>query len=108
MDFEDYKKRLLNNPGFKKADDALEPEFALAAALIRLRLAKGLTQEQLARLLNTKQESIARLERGKSLPSLNTVRKLANALDAELEITLRPRRNPAADLDRKNTFRTVE
>ena len=93
MDFEEHKKQMLKNPDFKKAYDALKPEFALAAALIRLRLAKGLTQEQLATLLNTKQESIARLESGGSLPSLSTVRKVANALDAELEITLRPRRH---------------
>jgi len=101
MNLEEYKKQLVKNPDFKKAFDGLEPESALAAALIRLRLVKGLTQEQLATLLNTKQESIARLERGKSLPSLNTVRKVANALDAELEITLRPRRNPAENPDRK-------
>jgi transcriptional regulator with XRE-family HTH domain len=94
MDSKEYKKRSLKNPNLKKAFEALEPENALAAALIHLRLAKGLTQEQLADLLGTKQESIARLERGKSLPTLNTVRKVANALDAELEITLRPRRNP--------------
>ncbi len=94
MEWDEYKKELLKDPEFKREYDALEPEFALASALIRLRLAKGLTQEQLAALLNTKQESIARLESGNSLPSLNTVRKVANALDAELEITLRPRRNP--------------
>jgi transcriptional regulator with XRE-family HTH domain len=59
--------------------------------MIRLRLEKGLTQEQLAELLNTKQESIARLESGSSLPSLSTVKKVAEALDAELEINLRPK-----------------
>jgi transcriptional regulator with XRE-family HTH domain len=64
--------------------------------LIRLRLAKGLTQEELAKLMNTKQESIARLESGKSLPSLSTVMKAAEALDADLEISLRPRRRRVA------------
>jgi transcriptional regulator with XRE-family HTH domain len=59
--------------------------------LIRLRMAKGLTQEDLAKLLSTKQESIARLENGGSVPSLSTVKKLAVALDADLEINLRPR-----------------
>jgi len=93
MNWKEHKKELLKDPEFKKEYEALEPEYALAAALIRLRLAKGLTQEQLAVLLNTKQESIARLESGGSLPSLSTVRKVANALDAELEITLRPRRH---------------
>ena len=69
----------------------------LAAAMIRLRLAKGLTQAQLASLLNTKQESIARLESGSSLPSLSTVRRVADALDAQLEINLLPKQRPFKD-----------
>ncbi len=91
MDWKEHKKRLLKAPEFKQEYEALEPEYKLASALIRLRLAKGLTQEQLAKLLNTKQESIARLESGGSLPSLSTVKKVADALDAEVEITLRPK-----------------
>ena len=97
MNWKEHKKRLLEDPEFRKEYEALEPEYQLASALIRLRLAKGLTQEQLARLLNTKQESIARLESGSSLPSLSTVKKVANALDAELEINLRPKRQSARD-----------
>ena len=92
MNWKEHKKRLLRDPKFAKQYEALEPEYKLAAALIRLRLAKGLTQEQLAGLLNTKQASIARLESGNSLPSLSTVKRVANALDAELEINLRPKR----------------
>jgi len=65
--------------------------------VIRLRLARGLTQAQLADLLNTRQESIARLETGSSLPSLSTVRKVADALDADLEINLRPKNSPGKD-----------
>ncbi len=91
MDWKEHKKRLLKDHEFREEYEALEPEYKLASALIRLRLAKGLTQEQLAKLLNTKQESIARLESGSSLPSLSTVKKVADALDAEMEINLRPK-----------------
>lgn len=91
MNWKDHKKELLKNAAFRKEYEALEPEYRLASSLIRLRLAKGLTQEDLAQLLHTKRESIARLESGNSLPSLSTVKKVANALDAELEITLRAR-----------------
>ena len=92
MDWREHKKRLLQDPEFREQYEALEPEYQLAAALIRLRLAKGLTQEELARLLHTKQESIARLESGSSLPSLSMVKRVANALDADLEIKLQPKR----------------
>lgn len=95
MNWKEHKKRLLTDPEFRKEYKALEPEYQLASALIRLRLAKGLTQEQLARLLNTKQESIARLESGSSLPSLSTVKRVANALDAQMEIKLQPKHQPA-------------
>jgi transcriptional regulator with XRE-family HTH domain len=91
MNWKEHRKRLLKDPEFRKEYEALEPEYRLASAMIRLRLEKGLTQEQLAKLLNTKQESIARLESGSSLPSLSTVKKVAEALDAELEINLRPK-----------------
>jgi len=91
MNWREHKKQLMKDPEFRKEYDELEPEYKLAATLIRLRLAKGLTQAQLAALLNTKQESIARLESGNSLPSLSTVRKVAAALDADLEINLRPK-----------------
>jgi transcriptional regulator with XRE-family HTH domain len=92
MDWREHKKRLLQDPEFREQYEALEPEYQLAAALIRLRLAKGLTQEELARLLHTKQESIARLESGSSLPSLSMVKRVADALDADLEIKLQPKR----------------
>ena len=97
MDWKEHRKQLLKDPDFNKEYDSLEPEFKLATTLIRLRLAKGLTQEDLAKLLNTKQESIARLEGGGSLPSLSTIKKLADALDADLEISLRPRGRSAGD-----------
>ncbi len=92
MNWKEHKKRLLKDPEFRKEYEALEPEYRLASALIRLRLAKGLPQEQLAKLLNTKQESIARLESGGSLPSLSTVKKVADAPAAESEINIRPKR----------------
>jgi ribosome-binding protein aMBF1 (putative translation factor) len=91
MNWKEQKKKLMKNPEFVREYNALEPEYKLAAALIRLRLAKGLTQEDLAKMLNTKQEGIARLENGGSLPSLSTMKRLAEALDADLEINLRPK-----------------
>jgi transcriptional regulator with XRE-family HTH domain len=91
MNWKEQKKKLMQNPEFVREYNALEPEYKLASALIRLRLAKGLTQEDLAKMLNTKQESIARLENAGSLPSLSTMKKLAKALDADLEINLRPK-----------------
>ena len=47
---------------YRKAYDDLEEEFRLASALIDARARAGLTQEELAARMKTKQAVIARLE----------------------------------------------
>ncbi len=48
------------------------------------RLQEGLTQSQLAKRVGTKQPSIARLESGKTAPSLSFLNEIAKALDTYL------------------------
>ena len=91
MNWREHKKRLMRDPEFRAEYEALELEYRLAGALIQLRLSKGLTQQQLAERLHTKQASIARLESGSSLPSLSTVRRVAEALDAEVNVVVQSR-----------------
>src|SRR5688500_14364913 len=52
----------------------------------------GLSQQDLARLVGTTQSAIARLERGGRPPRIDTLLKIAEALDTELAVELRPRR----------------
>ena len=91
MNWKEHKRQLLKDLEFRKEYEALDLEYRLAAALIRLRLSKGVTQQELAEALNTKQASIARLESGSSLPSLSMIKRVADALDADIEIKLQPR-----------------
>ena len=86
--FKAFKKQMLKDPEFKKAYDALEPEFALASALIGKRIQRGLTQADLARLIGTKQSAIARLESGTYNSSLKMLEKVAKALDAKLTVKI--------------------
>jgi predicted transcriptional regulator len=53
-----------------------------------LRIASGLSQEDLARRVGTTQPMIARLEAGGQPPSLRTLERLAEALDADLTVRL--------------------
>lgn len=64
----------------------LEPGYQIA----RLRIRRGLTQAQLAEMVGTRQPSIARLENGNSIPSLSFLRRIADALDARIELRLIP------------------
>lgn len=75
------------DPAYVRAYDALEDEFALAEALIDARAQAGLSQEQLAKRMKTSQPAIARLEGGRSNPSVTTLRCLAKATSTELKIS---------------------
>ncbi|HET7567694.1 MAG TPA: helix-turn-helix transcriptional regulator [Gaiellaceae bacterium] len=54
------------------------------------RLAKGLSQRELAERCGTTQSAIARLERGGRPPRIDTLLRIAEALDCELIVELRP------------------
>lgn len=55
------------------------------------RLKLGLTQRQLAELTGTTQSAIARLERGGRPPRIDTLLRIAEALDCQLVVELEPR-----------------
>lgn len=83
-----FKEEILKKRKIKAAYEALGPEFEVIAALIKRRLEKGLTQLELAKRVGTKQSAIARLESGTYNPSLNFLKKVTDALDARLRITV--------------------
>ena len=58
------------------------------------RRARGLSQAELAELTGTTQSAIARLESGGRPPRIDTLLRIANALDCELDVRLRPRTKP--------------
>jgi transcriptional regulator with XRE-family HTH domain len=56
------------------------------------RRARGLSQAELAALCGTTQSAIARLESGGRPPRIDTLLRIARALEADLVVELRPRR----------------
>ena len=64
--------------------------YRLAAALLLLRKQRGLTQKELAAKVGTTQTVISRLESASVKPSLETILKVAEALDAAVDIRLLP------------------
>jgi ribosome-binding protein aMBF1 (putative translation factor) len=58
------------------------------------RRARSLSQAELAGLCGTTQSAIARLESGGRPPRIDTLLRIANALDCELVVELRPRTTP--------------
>lgn len=78
------------DPAFMAEYNALEEEFALAGALIKARAAADMSQHDIAQHMGTSQPAVARLEGGKSNPSLATLRRYAAAVGAKLVIGFEP------------------
>ncbi|OGH10367.1 MAG: hypothetical protein A2857_05580 [Candidatus Levybacteria bacterium RIFCSPHIGHO2_01_FULL_36_15] len=90
MDWEDFEKELFKRPGFKEAQEETRLEYEIARALIKARIEKGLTQADIAKRMNTKQSVISRVENAKTVPSLSFLKRLAQALDASLQVQFKP------------------
>lgn len=88
LDFNTYKKQVLKNKRLKAEYDRVQPEFELINALIEARKGKNLTQTQLAKKIGTKQSVISRLEIGNANPTLDFLKKIADALNSRLQISL--------------------
>jgi len=83
-------EKWMQNPEYRLEYDALEEEFSIASTLIRARTEAGLTQEELARRMNTTQSVIARIEGGRVKPSSRTLQRFARATGMRMKITFVP------------------
>ena len=66
---------------------------AVADKVAERRQARGLSQRELAELVGTTQSAIARLERGGRPPRIDTLLRIADALDCDLVVELKPRKH---------------
>ncbi len=86
MQWDQYKKRLLAKPGFRKALQETALEYQIARELIKARLEKGFTQKDVARRMKTTQSVISRVENAQTTPSLSFLKRVADVLDAQLHV----------------------
>ncbi len=63
----------------------------LAERIAEQRVARNLSQAELAELCGMTQSAVARIERGARPPTIDTLLRVSNALDCELVVDLRPR-----------------
>ena len=92
----------LENPKVRAEYKALEEEYTLIRQLIDLRIKRGLSQRQLAKRAGMQQPVVARLEGGQTA-SLRTLRRVADALDADVRVTLVPRQAASPRESKKRT-----
>jgi len=89
INFKDLKSDLLNNPDIQNSYDSLTPKYALISALIARRNELAISQRQLARKIGMKQPAICRIESGSSNVTLETLFKVAEAMDMEINIQVK-------------------
>jgi len=93
-EWKEFLAEQLKDPEIRAEWDAMEPEFAIMQAIIDARRNAGLTQKQLSERTGINQSDISRLENGEANPSLNTLKRLAIAMNATLKIEFCLRKQP--------------
>ena len=91
----------LEDPAVRAEWERLAPARAVALRLVAYRAEHGLTQTALGRLLGMPQPAVARLESGEHVPSLETLIRLAEGLDIEFLIDIKPKGKPTCWVSRE-------
>lgn len=84
MNHEEAKRRLLKDPKVREAYENPPLPLAVARAVVERRRELGLSQEQLATMIDSSQSQVWRIESGDFNPTLKTLSKLETALGIPL------------------------
>ncbi len=84
MRYKDLRQKLLKSASVRDAFKEVDLSFEVSSMLVKARTLKGFTQEELATALGTKQSNVARLEKGRALPSLTTLARIASVYSTYL------------------------
>lgn len=94
---------LWNDPKFATEDEKEQIDFqvALIGKIIEAREKKGFSQAKLAEAAGVKQPAIARLEKMKAVPQIDTLMKILRPLGYRLEIVPINHQEPQPTADNK-------
>jgi HTH-type transcriptional regulator/antitoxin HipB len=88
--FETIRERWMRDPEFRGTYDRISPAMEIAFAIAEARHRVHLSQDQLAKKIGTSQPTVARWERGRSMPTTKTLGRVAKATGSRLHVTLEP------------------
>lgn len=91
-DWKEVKRRLLSDPEVRAHYEELRPQYQVIGEIIRQRQRRQMTQEQLAQRIGTTQSAVARIEAGKANVTIETLERIAEALECSLSFSLKPRK----------------
>lgn len=79
-------RRAARSPEYRAQQADREGVREIAWLLIKYRMEKGLSQEQLAELVGTSHSQISRIESGRHRTNLDTLSRIAHALDMRMVV----------------------
>jgi ribosome-binding protein aMBF1 (putative translation factor) len=79
-------RRAARSPEYRAQQAGREGVREVAWLLIKYRMEKGLSQEQLAELVGTSHSQISRIESGRHRTNLDTLSRIAHALDMRMVV----------------------
>lgn len=79
-------KRDLKSPSFRRHFERESYRLKVALLIAELRKRKHVTQVELAKAIDTNQSAVARIESGKENVTIDTLARVADALDKKLRI----------------------
>jgi len=85
-----YLTERMKDEEFRAAYYELEPDFVIAQALLEYRTNNDLTQAELAKRININRSDLSKLESADANPTLKTLKKIAAALETNLQIYFEP------------------
>ena len=89
-DLQELTNELMQDPEFVKEYEAIQPEVNITRAILDAGINAGMTQVELSKKSGISQADISRLEKGTRNPSLNLLKRLAEAMDSTLSIEFIP------------------
>lgn len=86
----------MQNEEFRQAFEAIQPEMDVIRAVVDARASLNLTQKELAERSGINQADISKIENGTRNPSLNLLKRLADAMGMALKIEFIPKQQSSA------------
>lgn len=90
-EFNDFLNEQLQDTGFRKEWEDIQPEMDVIRAMMEARISQNLTQKELAERTGINQADISKLENGTRNPSLKLLKRLADGMGMTLKIEFVPK-----------------
>ncbi|MCG2701292.1 helix-turn-helix transcriptional regulator [Candidatus Parcubacteria bacterium] len=89
LSFDDLLKQELKDPEFRRGFEMEKKKLEMSLSIINLRKNKKISQAKLAEKIGMKQSAVGRIEAGKQNLTIETLQKIAFALNKELVVSFR-------------------